>query len=593
MKFFKVLKEAIENTRNALYTSIKYELYYKMILAIIFLPLINKTLNSYIAYRSNIDALKNLDMFTEFLTLSGFACLTFTMVVMGIGIFLELGGLIIISAYGYMGKKINFETAFINSFKNSKKVLSFAGIQMIFYFIVLAPFLDYFFKTSFVNRLPVPVFVEEFIYSNTPYLLTFIMLNIIGLYFFIRWIFVLHFAIIEDIKIKDALKKSSELVKDRYRRLVFLIVNFNVLSAIIVIILYLAYFIIGAILVSFAKDNQALINLMFATVDLTKTLFVILLSFIYITLQVNFITVIYFKLMSEKEYEQNVNRIQMIRDVKNPVEAFILNNKRKVFLFIIPIFISVAIIFSDNLYTDNNIDNVKVISHRALIEGYNKENNYEGIKRLEESGIGYVEIDVTVSKDNQFVLYHDPTLKRLDNKNVHIKDLDYEFLKSLDITSLDDVFKQHDKDSNIKYILDFKFGIKHIDKLIKMVEKYNLSENVLFCTSDENIINYLEDKNPNYKTVMVLYFYAGEIKNINADIFSVEKTYLTDKLIRNIHEVGKKVYVWTLNEDDEIFDFVNRRIDGIITDYPKTTITALDEFAKLDKVDKLFHKILE
>ena len=42
-----------------------------------------------------------------------------------------------------------------------------------------------------------------------------------------------------------------------------------------------------------------------------------------------------------------------------------------------------------------------------------------------------IELDVTISKDNEIVVFHDDTLNRLCNVNGNIEDFEYSFLKKL------------------------------------------------------------------------------------------------------------------------------------------------------------------
>ena len=41
---------------------------------------------------------------------------------------------------------------------------------------------------------------------------------------------------------------------------------------------------------------------------------------------------------------------------------------------------------------------------------------------------------------------------------------------------------------------------------------------------------------------------------------------MTDTIVDDIHQAGKKVYVWTLNDISKLSEFVDMGVDGVITD---------------------------
>ena len=43
---------------------------------------------------------------------------------------------------------------------------------------------------------------------------------------------------------------------------------------------------------------------------------------------------------------------------------------------------------------------------------------------------------------------------------------------------------------------------------------------------------------------------------------------VNDNLIQNAHEIGLKIYPWTINDRFKILEFKEMGVDGVITDYP-------------------------
>ena len=73
----------------------------------------------------------------------------------------------------------------------------------------------------------------------------------------------------------------------------------------------------------------------------------------------------------------------------------------------------------------------KLIAHRGLHKGMEiPENSMLAFQKAVEKGYG-IELDITISKDNQIVVFHDETLNRLCNINGNIEEFDYAYLKKL------------------------------------------------------------------------------------------------------------------------------------------------------------------
>ena len=54
----------------------------------------------------------------------------------------------------------------------------------------------------------------------------------------------------------------------------------------------------------------------------------------------------------------------------------------------------------------------------------------------------------------------------------------------------------------------------------------------------------------------------------NIDFFSVNAAFLSKRTIDAIHNSGKQVYAWTVNNKDSIKNLTNKGVDGVISDNP-------------------------
>jgi glycerophosphoryl diester phosphodiesterase len=72
----------------------------------------------------------------------------------------------------------------------------------------------------------------------------------------------------------------------------------------------------------------------------------------------------------------------------------------------------------------------RIIGHRGAA-GIALENTLPAFKEAVSLGVPSIEFDVQLTKDNQFVICHDETLKRISESTSHIKDLTYAELQSI------------------------------------------------------------------------------------------------------------------------------------------------------------------
>ncbi len=199
------------------------------------------------------------------------------------------------------------------------------------------------------------------------------------------------------------------------------------------------------------------------------------------------------------------------------------------------------------------------IIHRGIVNKNCKENNLKSFKASFKKNYS-IETDIHLTKDNEFVCFHDFTLKRIFKINKSIKNLDYKDLKNIsenknEIPLLDDLLKL----SKNKYYLFIE--IKPLFKkntLIKLINKTKKFKKCIFISfKEKNIYNLLKikrtlkvglsfAKNTNLKTILK----KSKEKNINCII--LDKYFLNNKKIKKIK---KKKYFYTIKKKSDFFKY--------------------------------------
>lgn len=193
-----------------------------------------------------------------------------------------------------------------------------------------------------------------------------------------------------------------------------------------------------------------------------------------------------------------------------------------------------------------------IIAHRGNNNHKYKENTIQGIlDSLKQDYIDGVELDVRITKDNNFVLHHNMTYKNNLIHNFNVNQL----------TKLDELDNLLKKIKSNKIILldlkceeiDYKNYSKYLLKILKKYKKLN----IYLCSFNYELSLYLKE-NTNYK----IGIFVSNLINKNKKIDPFDFIAYNYKIYKDI---DKTTMVWTINREDIYNKFKNKDI-YIITD---------------------------
>jgi glycerophosphoryl diester phosphodiesterase len=180
--------------------------------------------------------------------------------------------------------------------------------------------------------------------------------------------------------------------------------------------------------------------------------------------------------------------------------------------------------------------------HRGIVNKKYKENLLKSFKQSFKKGYG-IETDIHATMDNKFICFHDFTLKRIFNKNLSIKNLNYSKIKEISnkfnrsIPLLKDLLKSSKNRYTLFIEIKPTFPKYLLKKLLKETSKFTKS--VFISFKHENIYNLLKIK----KNTKVGLSFAPptSIKKIikksnnkNINYLILDKYYLNNKDIQNL-----------------------------------------------------------
>ncbi|WP_192579292.1 glycerophosphodiester phosphodiesterase [Dyadobacter aurulentus] len=139
---------------------------------------------------------------------------------------------------------------------------------------------------------------------------------------------------------------------------------------------------------------------------------------------------------------------------------------------------------------------VRLIAHRGgVVDSTYTENSLPALMQAAKEGYAMIETDVRVTKDGQLIANHDADFKRFYGLDKRVVDMEWSDVKKLKSTLdggspvlLEDVFR-FCREHQMGVMLDNKIrgmDVKLFEKLIALVEKYQLRESALMIGTDES-----------------------------------------------------------------------------------------------------------
>lgn len=233
----------------------------------------------------------------------------------------------------------------------------------------------------------------------------------------------------------------------------------------------------------------------------------------------------------------------------------------------------IGLVYSVSLYS------IVVVGHRGS-SGYAPENTLSSFARALEDNVDMIEFDVRKCASGELVVFHNAKVDQLTEGNGYIalKTLDeLKTLKVLGTEYIPTVAEVIDFiDHRVKLYIELKSAdIAH--DMLRMIEYYvqhkGWSYNDFLIASFDHVqLQAIKILNDQIAIVALMYGIpinlGACVSDINADIVSLDSEFITKTFVDDIHNRGMLVYVYTVNDVDDLIRVVNYGVDGIITDYP-------------------------
>lgn len=228
---------------------------------------------------------------------------------------------------------------------------------------------------------------------------------------------------------------------------------------------------------------------------------------------------------------------------------------------------------------------MEIFAHRGA-SGDHPENTLIAIERAIEFGADGIEIDLQLA-DEQVMVFHDRWLNKTTNGRGRLRDFSFEHLRSLDagqsqqIPTLLEVLEVMRGRCHLNAELKHKEVVLPAIKVLEFAcEHLNFSpEQITISSFHHRSLVKLKEQWPQFQyaglTASVPLDLSAFAQRMGCNAIHLDIDNLDEELIRDAHQRGLKVRVYTVDEPDDMKLLKSLGVDGIFTNYPARAISHL------------------
>ncbi|MBQ6094507.1 MAG: glycerophosphoryl diester phosphodiesterase membrane domain-containing protein [Lachnospiraceae bacterium] len=549
-----------------------FELFFKLTLAAILLPLSNVCLDvilkiSGFSYLTTENAVKFLFSPLTLLVILVFLILWATISMV------DLSAVVYAMDQSRQGTKVQVWDITRFAFKNALNAwkTEFSSVSIIV--MLLLPLLKLGALLGVLGTFSVSEFILDVYDENRVAFLAILGAIALIVILMIRWIYAFHYYTLEGASCIEAVKKSAKLSKGKR-------LTDNLVMLLTQVGFAIGYFLVLVVFLWIASGVARLLGRWFETSKVTgPALFVaVLLALILegaLSAPISFgmISVLYYR--RKKEAGEEIVHLPMEAEISTEK---LRHYRRRYGLFgglILAASVGVGYLVTTGMINPKaeNIHAAEVTAHRGA-SGDFPENTMAAFRGAVDLGADWIELDVQQTKDRQVIVMHDTNTKRTAGLDANTWELTYDEIAKLDagngerIPLLTEVI-EFAKENNIRLNIEIKPTKydKNLEKdVVDIVRGYDFADKCLVASQSYKSVEAVKAYDPSITTLFVMSLAYGDITSFKAaDHYSVKSTFITKALTARVHAEGKQIFAWTVNKESSINKMLDKNVDSVIT----------------------------
>lgn len=576
--FFK----SIKNFLQALPHFLLFELLFKLLLVAIGAPvimlLLKLTMNaagiSYLSDESLLVYVKNP------LTLLVFAVLLFCVAFLS---FVELSGLATCFSCYSKNYKITVGGMYLTGLKAFKKAFRGAGIPKFILYMLCMPLVQFTVSSGMFMAPLLPVLRIIFkSVSSEAAAVAYLILQLTFIFVIISRCYTLHYLVLTDRSFPECSRKSREKISGKKLKMAL---SFLLWSLFILAVTVAATFAISFLVVLFIKGFSApdtAFRTALKVLGYTINIFSAVSAFFSAPALMCWLTGRFF---GDLEPNEKITLPDRDRKKMKPAPKAALIISLAVTGFVLNLTYMQAV-YKGNVSLNIGITQRPQISAHRGFSAAAPENTVYAFEAALDSGADYIELDVQLTSDGELVVFHDKTLNRTTDGRGNLSSKTYAELQELSAGSwfnssgefddakimlLSEVFELVGND--ILLNIEIKSHGNYIaaaEKAVELIEEYDFESSCYVTSFSYPALKRVKELNPKIKTALTANVAAStsysRLEYIDA--VSLNYVFVNQSIVNTVHQNGKKIFVWTVDRNDDIKKMAALGVDNIITNRP-------------------------
>lgn len=527
------------------------------------------------------------DFLFLFRTWQGILILAVALTALFVYVALDLNAMIILSKNLLTGKKDSIWNVCLQAISSMNRFWNIRGIGIALYILLIAPLIDIGFSITLSEGFYIPTFISSVIADTPLYLiLTYIVMAVFAV-FGIANIFILHGILIDDLSITDAGKQSKTIIRENWKdyfkqNTVFILITMAILALIGLAVLGLPLLLTAKLPLS-------------ATLRRGLTVFFLLQGATLFLIAGLIMTPFYMMKSIELYYTYKEGRpfTYTEREItRHPYGKIAL-----ILVIIAVILLTVSLNRNfDDVFPKNT--DVKIIAHRGGgKEG--AENTVAGLLKAWEKGAYGSEIDIQRTKDGHYIINHDGDFARVAGDDRSPEEMTLEEVRQLSVDGEQIPTLEEMLDAGKGKLIVFvelkgaTADRQMADDAVRIIKEKHMEKQTVLISLQYGLIDYIETKYPEMETGLLSFVSFGDTALLNCDYLALEEESASSALIDSIHDQGKKVLIWTVNEKGSQKHFLCSKTDALITDNVSQAMDMIEEINNRSDLNRIIDRIQE
>ena len=474
----------------------------------------------------------------------------------------DLNVKMIYSSHILRGEKSRTSAILKAAVRSFRKLTGIRGLLLILYVAILVPLVGVGFTTQLTKDLTIPNFISSVIFATPAYLIPYAAFSVFMLIEGLRYLFILHASVLDGMSVKEGGAHAKKLMKAHWKHFIPHYLLFRLIIAAAAIAIIGVCLLVPDLIVTLASENAA--GSRFFSVFMALLGSVLFAYFYEVMTPLRILELTRYYRMYTDGTVLCVPRAPKSRHTGRVI--------RIAALAAVLIGISgVMTAFYDTLFPAEST--VGVVAHRTG-GTLAPENSAEGIEKAAAYGVIGCETDVQRTKDGQYIINHDDDFKRLYGVSKKPSEMTMDEIRQLrtadgeTVPTLQELLETA-RAQNVRLYVELKGETadrQMVDDVVSIIKEEGMTQQTALISLKYDVLDYAESTYPEFETGYLYFMSFGDTTKLNVDDLIIEEQLAAGPNIGMLQLGGKKVLVWTVNEEDYLRRILAGDADGIITD---------------------------